>query len=420
MIRRKSRLIRYVLFSAFALILLDLLLSYRLTYPRLERTRRGQELTGVKSVYLASSQWNSGKLLEQHWIPSLLQLISDLGAAKVSVFVSIYENGSWDSTKSVLQQLRQTLERLGVQHSVNIDDTSHEQIVARNASSSGWLNTAYGKEMRRIPYLASIRNEALRPLSTLSESGAKFDKILYINDVVFSSTDALTLLNTRKGDYAAACGLDFLNPPWNWVDRKIRGNHPPGMYDDFATRDSNGGTLGSHLYPYFSSRLSKTAIMAGREVPVQSCWNGMVAFDAAPFQSAENPLRFRGIPDSLAQTHVEASECCLIHYDNPLSSKHGVWINPSVRVAYSSTAYQAVSDGLKPQWPTKSELHFGAWKTRWFWWLRDPGSPSKTWYRVRQWQRHNPNAFEPGLACASDLAMVLTSNGWAMRGARFE
>lgn len=137
-------------------------------------------------MYLASSQWNSGKLLEQHWIPSLLQLISDLGAAKVSVFVSIYENGSWDSTKSVLQQLRQTLERLGVQHSVNIDDTSHEQIVARNASSSGWLNTAYGKEMRRIPYLASIRNEALRPLSTLSESGAKFDKILYINDVVFS------------------------------------------------------------------------------------------------------------------------------------------------------------------------------------------------------------------------------------------
>ena len=85
----------------------------------------------------------------------------------------------------------------------------------------------------------------------------------------------MTLLNTRKGDYAAACGLDFLNPPWNWVDRKSRGNHPPGMYDDFATRDSNGGTLGSHLYPYFSSRLSKKAIMAGREVPVQSCWNGM-------------------------------------------------------------------------------------------------------------------------------------------------
>ena len=186
MIRRKYRIFRYVLFSAFALILLDILFSYKSTYPRLETTNRGQELTGVKNVYLASSQWNSGKLLEEHWVPSLLQLISDLGVANVSVFVSIYENGSWDSTKAVLQQLRQTLESSGVQHSVNIDDTSHEQIIARNASSSGWLDTAYGREMRRIPYLASIRNEALKPLYTLSQSGAKFDKILYINDVVFS------------------------------------------------------------------------------------------------------------------------------------------------------------------------------------------------------------------------------------------
>ena len=186
MIRRKYRIIRYVLFSFSALILLDLLFSYRSAYPRLETTRRGQELTGVRNVYLASSQWNSGKLLEEHWVPSLLQLISDLREANVSVFVSIYENGSWDSTKSVLQQLRQTLETSGVQHSVNIDDTSHEQIIARNASSSGCLDTAYGKEMRRIPYLASVRNEALKPLSTLSESGTNFDKILYINDVVFS------------------------------------------------------------------------------------------------------------------------------------------------------------------------------------------------------------------------------------------
>ena len=90
-------------------------------------------------MYLASSQWNSGQLLEEHWVPSLLQLISDLGEANVSVFISIYENGSRDSTKSVLQQLRQTLEKSGVQHSVNIDDTSHEQIIARNASSSGWI-----------------------------------------------------------------------------------------------------------------------------------------------------------------------------------------------------------------------------------------------------------------------------------------
>ena len=38
----------------------------------------------------------------------------------------------------------------------------------------------------------------------------------------------------------------------------------------------------------------------------------IVAFDAAPFQSDEDPLRFRGIPDSLAQYHVEASEVCTV------------------------------------------------------------------------------------------------------------
>ena len=210
-------------------------------------------------------------------------------------------------------------------------------------------------------------------------------------------------------------------------------NTPIGIYDDFATRDSSGKSLGSHLYPYFSSQPSKNAVLSGQNIPVQSCWNGIgtaftpspqnkprlttpVAFDAAPFQFPSNPLRFRSIPDSLAQYHVEGSECCTIHYDNPRSSAQGVWINPAVRVGYSSAAYNAVSKN----WPTKSELRWGYWSSKWIWWMRDPGSSLKTWYRIRLWRRKNPQIMEPGLACASDLAMVLTANGWAMRGARFE
>lgn len=41
-------------------------------------------------------------------------------------------------------------------------------------------------------------------------------------------------------------------------------------------------------------------------------------FDVAPFYSG---LECRGIDDSLAQKHVEASECCLIHVDNELSGE---------------------------------------------------------------------------------------------------
>ncbi|KAL8838792.1 MAG: hypothetical protein Q9176_004865 [Flavoplaca citrina] len=423
--RRRLRVTRFLLFAIALYVSLDLIFQAQWTYPALQTTTNAKDLKGLRSVYIASTQWNSASLLQDHWIPGLLQVVQELKAANIEVFVSIYENGSWDSTKSSLEQLRQTLRSLSIANRIVLDDKSHEYIIAHNESSYGWLRTAYGTEMRRIPYLADVRNEALKPLHEMTIAGEKFDKLVFINDVIFSPVDFWTLLNTRDGEYAAACALDFLNPPWNHVSAKVRGYHPPGMYDDFATRDSDGKILASHLYPYFSSALSRKALLSGYNVPVQSCWNGIIAFDASPFQRPSNPLMFRGIPDSLAQYHVEASECCLIHYDNPLSASNGVYINPAVRVAYSAPAYTAVSstsngDGPKTDWPTRSELLWGHWKRRWLWWARWPASAIKIWWRTKRWRSHYPNIDEPGLACASDLAMVLKSNGWAMRGGRFE
>ena len=142
-----------------------------------------------------------------------------------------------------------------------------------------------------------------------------------------------------------------------------------------------------------------------------------VAFEAEPFQSISKPLRFRSIPDSLAKFHVEASECCLIHYDNPISTTAGVWINPAVRVGYSSEAYAAVTRG---EWPTTSELRWGKWKSKWTWWIRDPIPSLKTSLRVWLWRRRYPNISEPGFACVQDIAMVITADGWRLRGANFE
>lgn len=65
---------------------------------------------------------------------------------------------------------------------------------------------------------------------------------------------------------------------------------------------------------------------------------------AAPPFTLPSPLLFRGLPDSLAQSHLEASECCLVHADNPLSATHGVYVNPQVRVAYSRDAYDAARE----------------------------------------------------------------------------
>lgn len=145
----------------------------------------------------------------------------------------------------------------------------------------------------------------------------------------------------------------------------------------------------------------------------------IVAFDARPFQASPHPLRFRSIPDSLAQYHVGASECCLVHYDNQLSlaADFGVWINPDVRVAYSTPAYRAVTE---LSWPTASESRYGPWRSRWTWWWRDIGPGLKAAWRVWRWRRSHPDVQEPGLACVVDLAMVLTDDGWRYRGGRFE
>ena len=183
MIRRKLRSFRYVISAGIFILMLDFVLNHQSSYPLVRSAPNIRQLGGIRSVYIASTQWNSGELLQKHWIPNLVQVIDALRVANISVFVSIYENGSWDSTKSVLRQLEQILNDKGVKNQIELANESHEEIIARHDSKQGWLNTAYGAEMRRIPYLASVRNKALEHLSN---SSTTYDRLLYINDVVFS------------------------------------------------------------------------------------------------------------------------------------------------------------------------------------------------------------------------------------------
>ena len=81
-------------------------------------------------------------------------------------------------------------------------------------------------------------------------------------------------------------------------------------------------------------------------------------FDANPFYGP-NALEFRGISDSLATHYLEASECCLIHADNP--SEKGVWINPEVRLGYNLRTHIAVH---VENWPPLFDRYGGLWKNR--------------------------------------------------------
>ena len=205
------------------------------------------------------------------------------------------------------------------------------------------------------------------------------------------------LLATRDGDYAAACSLDFAKPPH--------------YYDTFALRDSDGHEAVTSTFPYFRSKASRNAIISGQPVPVQSCWNGIVAFDAAPFYEPD-PLEFRGIPDSLALQHVEGSECCLIHADNPLTPTQGVWLNPNVRVGYSPEAYAAVNSSAF--WPSIGQRIVGMWRNRiWRWVTTTSFKESTIKRRLSAWTKPNAELSESGTHCLINEMQVLVENGWA-------
>ena len=138
----------------------------------------------------------------------------------------------------------------------------------------------------------------------------------------------------------------------------------------------------------------------------------IVFMDAGPFYNSFQPLRFRGVPDSLALSHVEASECCLIHIDNPLSSQKGVWLNPNVRVGYNGPAYSAMRIGS--DWVSTSQILSGLWKNRLKRWFTTPWF--KLWvikHRVRVWAANGSSRHESGIACLINEMQVLIWNGWA-------
>ena len=153
-------------------------------------------------------------------------------------------------------------------------------------------------------------------------------------------------------------------------------------------------------------------------------------FDAQPFYArqssspSDSGLRFRGIPDTLATSHLEASECCLIHYDNPLTRTKGVFVNPAVRVGYNPRAYSAVAGRAGPSariWPSLPIRFLGIWWNRLVRLPRAYKARLETRtvrQRVANWEREKndageTNAGEVGEACLINEMQVLADNGWA-------
>ncbi|RYO80209.1 hypothetical protein DL766_009329 [Monosporascus sp. MC13-8B] len=377
------------------------------TEPRADR-RSPASPAGNTTVFIVSVHRNTELIQREAWNNAVLDIVKHLGPE--NVHFSAVESGSQDGTKDALVDLKAALDESHVSNTVSLGMTVWEQldeIAARPPSDGprepGWIwNKAESQyELRRIPYLSRVRNQAMAPLRQLKAEGKHFDKVLWLNDVVFDTEDIVTLLNTRNGDYAAACGMDYKSPPL--------------YYDTFALRDDMGLKTASLHWPWFQSPSSRASALRNEPVRVTSCWNGAVVFDAAPFYT-DPPLQFRGVDDSLADLHLEGSECCLVHADNYLAPAKGVWLNPNVRVGYDLAAYAAVRTD---RFPGAFWAVVGAWanrSNRWLAGLQSSLEARTVQRRLVQWQAETPSGelprYEPGYACLINEMQIMWSNGW--------
>jgi hypothetical protein len=226
------------------------------------------------------------------------------------------------------------------------------------------------ERLKRIAFLAEVRNRALAPID---KDGVQFDKILFLNDVIFNPIDAIQLLfatnidSNGRANYAGACAVDFINAF--------------KFYDRWATVGFEADMTGIPFFPWFTSTgnaISRNDVISGTDaVRVRSCWGGMVAYEARWFQhhtpldratelhsSDENstsvdperirtsPLRFR----YAKATFWESSECCLINADlqyrqtgKALPSENRIFMNPYIRVAYDEHTLSWLSLTRRPE-----------------------------------------------------------------------
>lgn len=172
-------------------------LYIRTTYLR----RPTNELAplGKESIYIASIHWTDELVLRSHWTAAVLELAKEIGPDKV--YISIYESGSLDDTKGALRALSAELEDAGIPHKILLDEMTRMDVVNQSPAETGWLQMPQSKTVpvkdgwltvekdkwvpRRIPYLSRLRNLAMEPLREMQREGRRFEKVLFLNDVVF-------------------------------------------------------------------------------------------------------------------------------------------------------------------------------------------------------------------------------------------
>ena len=271
-------------------------------------------LLPAQNYFLVANYFNSETSLA-YSLPQLTRLIEHLSTGG-NVYLSIFENGSEDSTPMMLNEFSRTL---NVPHSVvtcNFSGSFIQESASTEHKDDLDLKRIIGR--KRYLRMAALRNLAMRPLYASSVQFLNPElptKVVFINDVYFTAEQVLDLIATNSGHYDIACGLDFYDL----------------FYDILVTRDVHGDWF-SGFFPYSRDKASRRAIMAGKPFRVFSCWNGMTVMRAEPF--VERGVRFRGREYDGEKCECVQSECLLVCLDFHSLGYDQIYLNPAVRVTY--------------------------------------------------------------------------------------
>lgn len=310
-----------------------------------------------EQIFIAASLYDKdGHLVNGLWGERLLEVIHLLGDN--NVFLSIYENDSGPEGAAALENLKRQLRcRYTIINDPHVPLSDFPTVTLPDDT----------KRVKRIAYLAEMRNRALRPLDLFDPNNnngtIQYDKVLFLNDISFLPMEAAQLLfstnlqSDGQTHYLTACASDWYTPF--------------KFYDLYVTRDFDGFSTGLPIFPVFSNvgrGVSRAAMIAQKDaVPVQACWSGMVAMQAKYVQNMNEslpdphfqdigshdinpdsphqvtaPVRFRHEPE----VFYDACECCLFVADVATVARKaqeqelGIYLNPYIRVAYEeSTLY---------------------------------------------------------------------------------
>ncbi|DBA84575.1 TPA: hypothetical protein ACH3X2_006155 [Trebouxia sp. C0005] len=335
--------------------------------------------------------------LMPHYVLQLLQFSISLPSG--SIFVSMYESGSTDSTGSWLRLLAKLLRLLEVPHHIETGGVTRQD------------------NEQRIDFLARVRNKALEPMhwrencsnngsnhmsqgqsssstssshtyfhsntkssssgsssssSSSSSNSSKFsgnssnsssscgsdsattadydgdhfvfkaNKVVFLNDVYFCAQHIHRLLAHEEANLA--CGLDYYQVSAakhipKALLRGIWGLQPLFLrfYDNWVARDAEGTIFSRAFGNPVGDAYGTHRMHQGLAFPVTCCWNGLAVFDAAPIQ--QSGLMFRNAQHG----ECPASECSHFCEDFRRLGYDKMVVDPAVRLGYDYKAAVALS-----------------------------------------------------------------------------